>query len=130
MILFIPGRNIQMNRLAAMETFVRVVETGSYCAGSRYLKIGQPAVSKTIAQLENRLGVQLLLRSTHRLAPTEAGQRFFERAKIVIESVYEAERVARGAGTKLSGRLRIGAAVTFARLHVMPHLGAFLAQHP
>ena len=119
-----------MNRLAAMETFVRVVETRSFSAAARDLKLGQPAVSKTIAQLEKRLGVQLLLRSTHRLAPTEAGQRFFERAKIVIESADEAERVARGAGTLLSGRLRIGAAVTFARLHVIPHLAAFLAQHP
>jgi DNA-binding transcriptional LysR family regulator len=121
---------MQMNRLAAMETFVRVVETGSFSAAARDLKLGQPAVSKTIAQLENRLGVQLLLRSTHRLAPTEAGQRFFERAKITIESADEAERVARGAGTKLSGRLRVSAAVTFARLHVVPHLAAFLADHP
>jgi DNA-binding transcriptional LysR family regulator len=119
-----------MNRLAAMETFVRVVETGSFSAAARDLKLGQPAVSKTIAQLENRLGVQLLLRSTHRLAPTEAGQRFFERAKITIESADEAERVARGAGTKLSGRLRVGAAVTFARLHLVPHLAEFLADHP
>jgi DNA-binding transcriptional LysR family regulator len=69
-----------MNRLAAMETFVRVVETGSFSAAARDLKLGQPAVSKTIAQLEKRLGVQLLLRSTHRLAPTEAGQQFFARA--------------------------------------------------
>jgi len=107
-----------MNRLAAMETFVRVVETGSFSAAARDLKLGQPAVSKTIAQLEKRLGVQLLLRSTHRLAPTEAGQQFFERAKIVIESADEAERAARGAGTKLSGRLRIGAAVY--RLPIFP----------
>ncbi len=119
-----------MNRLAAMETFVRVVETGSFSAAARDLKLGRPAVSKTIAQLENRLGVQLLLRSTHRLAPAEARQRFFERAKIAIESADEAERVARGAGTKLSGRLRVGAAVTFARLHVVPHLAEFLAGHP
>jgi DNA-binding transcriptional LysR family regulator len=119
-----------MNRLAAMETFVRVVETGSFSAAARDLELGQPAVSKTIAQLEDRLGVQLLLRSTHRLAPTEAGQRFFERAKITIESADEAERVARGAGTKLSGRLRVGAAVTFARLHLVPHLAEFLADHP
>jgi len=49
-----------MNRLAAMETFLRVVETGSFSAAARDLKLGQPAVSKTIAQLEHRLGVQLL----------------------------------------------------------------------
>jgi DNA-binding transcriptional LysR family regulator len=119
-----------MNRLSAMETFVRVIETGSFSAAARDLQLGQPAVSKTIAQLESRLGVQLLLRSTHRLAPTEAGQQFFERAKAAIESVDEAERIARGAATKLSGRLRISAAVTFARLHVVPHLPLFLAQHP
>jgi DNA-binding transcriptional LysR family regulator len=119
-----------MNRLAAMETFVRVVETGSFSAAARDLKLGQPAVSKAIAQLESRLGVQLLLRSTHRLAPTDAGQQFFERAKIAIESADAAERAARGAGTKLSGRLRIGAAVTFARLHVVPQLATFLALHP
>ena len=48
-----------MNRLAAMETFVRVVETGSFSAAARDLKLGQPAVSKTIAQLEKRLGQPL-----------------------------------------------------------------------
>lgn len=53
-----------MDRLAAMETFVYVVETGSFCAGVRRLNIGPPAVSKAIAQLESRLAVRLLLRST------------------------------------------------------------------
>ena len=53
-----------MNRLAGMETFVRVVETGSFSAAARQLGIGQPAVSKAVAQLEDRIGVQLLLRST------------------------------------------------------------------
>jgi DNA-binding transcriptional LysR family regulator len=119
-----------MNRLAAMETFVRVVETGSFSAAARQLDLGQPAVSKIIAQLEERLGVQLLLRSTQRLTPTEAGQTFYERAKRVIEEADEAEVAARGASASLSGELRICAAVTFARLHVIPRLPAFLAQHP
>lgn len=119
-----------MNRLSAMETFVRVIETGSFSAAARDLQLGQPAVSKTISHLESWLGVQLLLRSTHRLSPTEAGQQFFERAKLAIESVDDAERVARGAATRLSGRLRISAAVTFARLHVVPLLPMFLTQHP
>lgn len=119
-----------MNRLVEMETFLRVVEAGSFSAAARDLKIGQPAVSKTIAQLERRLGVQLLVRSTHSLAMTEAGQEFFKRARLAIESADEADRVARGTLTKLSGRLRISAAVTFARLHVLPYLGQFLDQHP
>jgi DNA-binding transcriptional LysR family regulator len=119
-----------VNRLAAMEAFVRVIDTGSFSAAARQLRIGQPAVSKAIAQLEDRLGVRLLLRSTHGLAPTESGQSFYEHAKLAIAEVEEAELAARGAGAALSGRLRICAAVTFARIHVVPHLPAFLDEHP
>lgn len=119
-----------MDRLAAMETFIRVIETGSFSAAARQLRVGQPAVSKTVAQLEERLGVQLLLRSTRGLTPTEAGQNFYERAKRAIEDADEAELVARGASASLSGNLRISAAVTFARLHVVPRLAHFLAEHP
>lgn len=119
-----------MDRLAAMETFVRVVETGSFSAAARGLNIGQPAVSKTIAQLETRLDVRLLVRSTRGLTPTEAGRKFYERALRAIEEAEEAESEARGAGAGLTGRLRVCAAVTFARLHVVPRLPAFLAAHP
>lgn len=119
-----------MDRLAAMETFVRVVETGSFSAAARGLNIGQPAVSKTVAQLEERLGVRLLMRSTRRLSPTEAGQGFYDRAKRAIEEADEAELVARGAGTSLTGRLRVAAGVTLARLHLVPQLPKFLAAHP
>ena len=119
-----------MDRLVAMETFIRVIEAGSFSNAAKQLRIGQPAVSKTIAQLEDRLGVRLLLRSTHGLAPTEAGRSFYERAKRSIEEAEEADLAARGAAATLSGRLRICAAVTFARLHVVPRLPIFLAAHP
>ena len=119
-----------MNRLVAMETFVRVIEAGSFSAAAKQLRVGQPAVSKTIAQLEDRLGVRLLLRSTHGLTPTEAGRSFYERAKRSIEEAKEAELAARGAGATLSGRLRVCAPVTFARLQVVPRLPAFLAEYP
>lgn len=119
-----------MDRLAAMETFVYVVETGSFSAAARRLNVGQPAISKTIAQLEDRLGVRLLTRSTRGLSPTESGTIFFERAKKVIEEANEADLAARGAGSGLTGTLRISAAVTFSRLHVLPHLGGFLDLHP
>jgi DNA-binding transcriptional LysR family regulator len=119
-----------MDRFQAMTTFVRVVETGSFSGAARQLGVGQPAVSKTVAQLEDRLQVSLLLRSTHGLMPTEAGQRFYERAQRAIEEANEAELEARGAGSGLSGRLRISAATTFARLHIIPLLPEFLAQHP
>lgn len=119
-----------MDRLGAMETFVYVVETGSFSAAARRLNIGQPAVSKAIAQLEARLAVRLLLRSTRGLTPTEAGLAFFERSKRAIEEADEADNAARGAASGLTGNLRICAAVTFGRLHIVPHLGPFLEQHP
>src|SRR5580658_8335506 len=119
-----------MDRLAAMEIFVRAVDSGSFSGAAKQLRVGQPAVSKAIAQLEDRLGVRLLLRSTHGLTPTEAGRNFYSRAKRSIEEAEEAELAARGAAAALSGRLRFSAPLTFARLHVMPRLPAFLAEHP
>src|SRR5260221_10504154 len=107
------SREWPMDRMAAMEAFVRVVDAGSFSGAAKQLRLGQPAVSKTIAQLEERLGVRLLLRSTHGLTPTEAGRNFYERAKRSIEEAEEAEFAARGAGATLTGRLRICAAVTF-----------------
>lgn len=118
------------DRLAAMETFVRVVETGSFSGAARFLRLGQPAISKTVAQLEARLGVKLLTRSTRGLSATEAGQSFYERAKRAIDEADEADMAARGAGTGFTGRLRVGAAVTFASLHLIPRLATFLADHP
>src|SRR5258708_39413262 len=76
----VPGGTI-VDRLTAMETFVCVVESGSFSAAARLLNVGQPAVSKSIAQLEERLAVRLLLRSTRGLLPTEAGLAFFGRGK-------------------------------------------------
>jgi DNA-binding transcriptional LysR family regulator len=119
-----------MDRLVAMETFVRVIEAGSFSGAAKQLRLGQPAVSKTIAQLEDRLGVRLLLRSTRGLTPTEAGRNFYERARRSIEEAEEAELAARGAAAALTGRLRISAPVTFARLQIVPRLPAFFADHP
>jgi DNA-binding transcriptional LysR family regulator len=119
-----------MDRLSAMETFVRVIEAGSFSGAATQLRVGQPTVSKTIAQLEDRLGVRLLLRSTHGLSPTEAGRNFYERAKRSIEEIEEAELAARGASSGLAGRLRISAPVTFARLQIVPRLPAFFAKYP
>jgi DNA-binding transcriptional LysR family regulator len=119
-----------MDRLAAMDAFVRVVDAGSFSGAAKQLHVGQSAVSKAIAQLEERLRVRLLLRTTRRLTPTEAGRNFYERAKRSLEEVHEAELVARGASATLSGALRIQATVAFALLHVIPCLPAFLTQHP
>jgi DNA-binding transcriptional LysR family regulator len=109
-----------MDRLKAMQAFGQVVDSGSFSAAARRLNVGQPALSKSIAQLEDRLGVKLLVRTTHGLVPTEAGLNFYERARRSIEEADEAGLAARGAGSGLvAGKLCVSAAVTFARIHLM-----------
>jgi len=119
-----------MDRFAAMETFVRVLETGSFTAAARHLNVGQPAISKSVALLEERLVVRLLMRSTRGVCPTEAGQRFYEHAVRAIEEADKAEVAARGAGASLAGTLRVNAGVAFGKLHIVPLLPDFLAEHP
>jgi DNA-binding transcriptional LysR family regulator len=70
------------------------------------------------------------VRTTRGLTATEAGLNYYERARRSIEEADEAELAARGAGSSLRGKLRVCAAVTFARIHLMPRLSEFLAQHP
>jgi len=119
-----------MDRLAALDIFVRVVDTGSFSAVARNQRIGQPAVSKAVVQLEEWLGVSLLMRSTRSVVPTEAGLIFYERAKRTIAETDEAVVAVRGSASGLSGTLRVSTSVCFGRLHVIPRLSAFLAEHP
>jgi DNA-binding transcriptional LysR family regulator len=119
-----------MDRFREMEIFARVIETGTFSAAARQLKIGQPAVSKAVAALEERLGVRLLARSTRRLAPTEAGMAYYERALRALTEANEADAGAQGLSRGLEGRLRICAPVTFARIHLVPRLATFLDAHP
>jgi len=119
-----------MDRLAAIEIFIRVVDTGSFSAAARHSDVGQPAVSKAVAQLEEWLGVKLLLRTTRALTPTEAGTSFYLRAKRAVDETDEAVLAARGTASGLSGKLRVSAAVCFARLHIVPRLPEFMKEHP
>lgn len=119
-----------MDRLGVMEVFVLAVETGSFSAVGRRLGLGQPTVSKLIAQLEERLGSRLLLRSTRGLAPTEAGEAYYRRAREILAQVNEADAMVQQCRAGLSGRLRVSAPVTFARLHIIPYLSDFLGDHP
>lgn len=121
---------MNLDRFHAMEAFVRVVDTGSFSAAARDLGVGQPAVSKMIAGLEDWLQVRLLVRSTRRLTTTEAGQIYYEHARRALDEAHEAESMARGSAGGLKGRLRVCAPVTFARIHLAPALGDFMDLHP
>ncbi len=119
-----------MDRLGAMAQFVRVVEAGSFSAAARILGLGQPAISKAIAQLEHRLGVRLFFRTTRALSLTDAGKIYYDRAKAALDAAEEAEAAAKGAGAALAGRLRVCAPVTLARIQIVPALRGFMTLHP
>lgn len=119
-----------MDRLAAMEIFVSVAEAGSFSAAAKRMNVGQPAISKAVAQLEERLGARLILRSTRGLTMTDAGQRFYAHAKRAIREADEAEQLVRDASDSVSGKLRVSAAVTFACLHLLPALDTLMSRHP
>lgn len=119
-----------MDRLQAMQTFVRVVEAGSFTAVARQAGATQSAISKQVAALEQALGARLLSRTTRALALTEEGQRYFEQARRLVAEIAEAESVVRGASQQLSGWLRVAAAVGFGRMVLLPIVQRFLADHP
>lgn len=119
-----------MDRLAAMQAFVRVVEAGSFSAVAREFGTTQSAVSKQVAALEAVLGARLLSRTTRSLALTEEGTRYFEQARRLVAEVAEAESMVRGSAQQLEGWLRVASAVGFGRITLLPLVQAFLAAHP
>jgi DNA-binding transcriptional LysR family regulator len=119
-----------MDRLAAMQTFVRVVESGSFSAVARETQTTQSGVSKQVAALERELGAQLLNRTTRSLALTEAGQRYFAKARRLLAEIDEAESELRQGEQQLNGWLRVAASVGYGRLKLLPHVKTFLADHP
>jgi DNA-binding transcriptional LysR family regulator len=119
-----------MDRLSAMQTFVRVVESGSFSAVAREVQATQSAVSKQVAALERALGARLLSRTTRSLALTEEGERYFEQARRLVAEIAEAEGSLRRGEQQLSGWLRVAASVGFGRLKLLPLVTTFLASHP
>jgi DNA-binding transcriptional LysR family regulator len=113
-----------------MELFARIVERGSLSAAARDLGLSKSLVSRRLGQLEDRLGARLVNRTTRRLALTDIGREFNERARRVLLEAGEAEACARDASAELGGRLRIAAPVSFGYLHLAAALAGFLAEHP
>lgn len=119
-----------MDRLDAIRLFVRVVESGSFSAVARENGVGQPAVSKQIAALEAHLGAQLVLRTSRKVAVTDAGQAFYESATRLVDD-YESARTAVGKGqASPAGLVRLSAAPVLARLYLMPLLPRFFERYP
>ena len=119
-----------MDRLSAMNMFIRVVETGSFSAVAKELSSTQPTVSKNIAELESWLGAKLLNRSTRSLRLTETGADYYERCVAILQDVEDAEQNVGLLQTQPKGLVRVTAAVAFGRLHIAPRLESFFARYP
>jgi DNA-binding transcriptional LysR family regulator len=117
-----------MDRLEAMSILVASVESGSFSAAGRQLGVPLPTISRKVADLEAHLNTQLLVRSTRRLALTEAGVAYVSACKRILEQVDEAESLASGEFTIPRGTLVMTAPIVFGRLHVLPVVNDFLAK--
>src|SRR5687767_309017 len=118
------------DRVSEMEWFVRVVEAGSFSAAAAGSGTTQSFASKQVAQLETRLGVRLLNRTTRSVSLTEAGTAFYGRCVAVLASIDEAEATARMGQGAVHGRLRVNTSAVLAVALVQPALLAFRAEHP
>ncbi len=119
-----------MDRLDAMQVFVRVIEKGSFSAVAKERGIGQPAVSKQISSLEDELGTELIHRTSRSIALTEPGRDFYESALRILDDFENAtSRIGRGQ-TAPKGLIRVTVPPTFARLHMVSKLPAFFAAYP
>jgi len=119
-----------MDQLGAMKIFTRVVETGSFSAVAREMHTGQPAISKQVAALEDRLGVRLLNRTSRKLTLTEAGANYHEHCQSILSEISDAEEMIQSLATTPRGRLRVNVSVAFGRLHIAPYLPGFLERYP
>lgn len=113
-----------------MELFVRAVALGSFSSAARMLHVTPSAVSKAVARLEGRLGVQLLDRSTRSIRLTDEGQVYYRECLRLTFEIDELERTLGSRRNVPQGRLRVNASVSIARQHILPILPKFLERYP
>jgi len=119
-----------MDRLQAMTTFVAVVDSGGFASAARKLNLSPPVVTRAVAELEQRLGLRLLTRTTRVVRVTDAGARFAEDCRRILADIDEAETTATGTHTTPRGTLTLTAPVLFGQLYVTPVLVSYLQQFP
>ena len=119
-----------MDRLDAMRLFIRVADTGSFSRAAADLAVGQPTVSRRIQDLETQLGADLFLRTTRALSLTEAGQKFYTRARAILDDFDQAEAEVRGLDNEPYGQLRITVPHSLSRTVIAPALASFMRRYP
>lgn len=119
-----------MDRIKAIEVFVAVVDNGSLTRAAERLDVTSAMVGKVLAQLESHLGVQLLRRTTRQQSLTDAGRRFYEEGRRVLEQLSWAESSVTDMQGDVRGTLRISCATTLGQCLVAPALADFQRDHP
>ena len=119
-----------MDKLKAIETFVRVAELGSFSSVAKELGTTQSAVSKIIVALETYLDVILLTRTTRSLSLTEAGARYYEEVRRLVIEINDAESTVKSGKSQFKGNLRVAASVAFGRKKLLPLVDQFLTLYP
>ena len=119
-----------MDRIDAMQAFVAVADLRGFAPAARKLGLSPSGVTRLIAALEDRLGARLLQRTTRKVALTDVGARYLERARRILGDVEEAEGAVEGERTRPGGRLVVSAPVGFGRLHVSLVMSAYLMRYP
>ena len=119
-----------MDRLQAIELFIRVVDLGSFSKAAIELGMGQPTATKLVAALEKRLGSRLLHRSTHGVTPTEIGALYYGKCKLIAHHMDEAQTVSTLLQSQVQGALRISCSVAFGRRVLTPLVMRFMQLHP
>lgn len=119
-----------MDRLQTMAMFVAVSEAQSFSAAARQLNVSPPVITRAVAELENRLGVKLLNRTTRYVRPTEAGSRYVADARRVLEEIELVDEAAAGVNAEPRGSLVVTAPVLFGRTYVMPGIVDYLKRYP
>jgi DNA-binding transcriptional LysR family regulator len=119
-----------MDRFEQMRLFIAVVDAGGFSAAADRLDLAKSVVSRRVSELENRLGVRLLNRTTRRISLTENGRLFHRRAGELLAELDEAEAEITQAHVALRGPLRIACPMSFGLLHLSGAITEFLAQHP
>jgi DNA-binding transcriptional LysR family regulator len=119
-----------MDRFDQMRVFAGVIDAGSFAGAAEALQMSRPAVSRHVAELEARLGVRLIQRTTRRLSLTPEGELFHARVRDLLAGMDAAESEVSARTAEASGVLRVNVPVTFGILHLAPLWGRFRARHP
>lgn len=119
-----------MDQLGAIRAFIKVAEAGSFTRAAEQLELSASSMTRTVSDLEEKIGTRLLHRTTRKLALTEAGKIYLERCRNILQDLDEVDALVGSNATRVSGKLRLVAPALFAMRKLPPVLAAFQAAYP